>query len=383
VSWRWIWYVNLPLAGFAFLMILLFLDVHNPKTKIWEGMKAIDWFGTVTMLGVTLMTLLGLDFGGETFPWNSPKVICLIVFGVLMLGFFIFSEAKLARYPLIPLRLFRKLSNVAALAVCFVHGFVSYPQASPLASFSTDSCLQVFISAEYYLPLYFQSVQEASPLRSGVLILPVIVTEATMGILTGVLIHRTGRYLEIIWIGTIFMTLGFGLLIDLNATSTLREIIPFQIVAGIGSGVLFEPPLIALQTLVSQDDTATATATFGFVRNVGLSLSIVIGGVVFQNGMSLRAPDLRASGLPSNITDQLSGSAAAANVMVISTLQNPAQKLVVKEAFAWSMRNMWILFSSVAVCGILATAFISKQVLGREHTETKTGLKKEKEIEAQ
>jgi len=106
-------------------MILLFLDVHNPKTKIWEGVKAIDWFGTVTVLGVTLMTLMGLDFGGETFPWNSPKVVCLIVFGVLMLGFFIFSEAKLARYPLIPLRLFRQRSNVAALGVCFVHGFVS------------------------------------------------------------------------------------------------------------------------------------------------------------------------------------------------------------------------------------------------------------------
>jgi MFS family permease len=382
VSWRWIWYINLPLAGFAFLMILLFLNVHNPRTKIWEGMKAIDWFGTVTMLGVTLMTLLGLDFGGETFPWNSPKVICLIVFGVLMLGLFIFSEAKLARYPLIPLHLFRERSNVAALVVCFVHGFVSTVEHRRHLLYSDDSS-QVFISAEYYLPLYFQSVQEASPLRSGVLILPVIVTEATMGILTGVLIHRTGRYLEIIWIGTIFMTLGFGLLINLNATSTLREIIPFQIVAGIGSGVLFEPPLIALQTLVSQDDTATATATFGFIRNVGLSLSIVIGGVVFQNGMSLRAPQLRASGLPSNITDQFSGSAAAANVMIISTLQNPDQKLVVKEAFAWSLRNMWILFTSVAVCGILATAFITKQVLGREHTETKTGLKKEKEAETQ
>lgn len=97
----------------------------QPKTKIWEGMKAIDWFATVTVLGVTLMTLMGLDFGGETFPWNSPKVICLVVFGVLMLGFFIFNEAKLARYPLIPLPLFRQRSNVAALGVCFVHGFVS------------------------------------------------------------------------------------------------------------------------------------------------------------------------------------------------------------------------------------------------------------------
>lgn len=119
-----------------------------------------------------------------------------------------------------------------------------------------------------------------------------------MGILTGVVIHRSGRYIEIIWIGTIFKALGFGLLINLKAQSTLREIVPLEIVAGIGSELLFEPPLIALQTLVSQEDTATATATFGFIRNIGLVLSIVIGGVVFQNGMSLRAPQLRASGLP-------------------------------------------------------------------------------------
>lgn len=99
--------------------------------------------------------------------------------------------------------------------------------------------------------------------------------------------------------------------------------------------------------------------------------------------MSLRAPQFRVSGVPRNITDQFSGGAAAANVMVVSTPHNPAQKLVVKEAFAWSLRNMWILFTSAAVCGNVATAFITKQVLGREHTETKTGLKKEEEIEAQ
>ncbi len=172
-------------------------------------------------------------------------------------------------------------------------------------------------------------------LRSGVLILPIIVTEAqwVLRILTGVVIHRTGRYIEIIWIGTIFMTLGFGLLINLNTQSTLREIVPFEIVAGIGSGLLFESSLIALQTLVSQEDTATATATFRFICNIGLVLSIIIGGVVFQNGMSLSAPQLRASGLPRNITDQFSGGAAAANIMIISTLQNSAQKLVIKKAF--------------------------------------------------
>lgn len=211
------------------------------------------------------------------------------------------------------------------------------------------------------------------------MILPIVVTEAAMGILTGIVIHRTGRYLELIWAGTILLTLGFGLLVDLNAYSTLREIIPFQIAVGLGSGLLFEPPLIALQSLVSQDDTATATATFAFIRDLATALSVVIGGVVFQNGMQLRAPQMRASGLPINVMEEFSGSAAAANVMVISTLKNPAQKRVVKEAFAWSLRNIWILFTSVGVCGIVATAFIGKQILGKEHTETRTGLKKDKE----
>lgn len=210
--------------------------------------------------------------------------------------------------------------------------------------------------------------------------LPMVVTEACMGFLSGVVIHRTGRYLELVWAGVLFLTLGFGLLIDLDAYSSLTKIVLFQIVAGLGSGLLFEPPLIALQSLVSQDDTATATSTFTFIRSLALALSVVIGGVIFQNGMTLRAPLLRASGLPSNITDQLSGSAAAANVMVISTLKNPAQKIVVKEAFAWSLRNMWILFTSVSACGIVATAFIKKQVLSSEHTETRTGLKKDDEV---
>jgi hypothetical protein len=91
---------------------------------VTEGIKAVDWFGIFSILGLTLMLLLGLDFGGGTFPWNSPKVICLIVFGALMSVFFIFSEAKLAKYPLMPLELMRHRSNIASLLVCFIHGFV-------------------------------------------------------------------------------------------------------------------------------------------------------------------------------------------------------------------------------------------------------------------
>jgi MFS family permease len=88
VSWRWCLWINLPVCGITFVLLLLFLDVHNPRTKLREGVMAVDWFGTLSILAVTLLLLLGLDFGGAIFPWGSSKVICMIVFGTLMIGFF-------------------------------------------------------------------------------------------------------------------------------------------------------------------------------------------------------------------------------------------------------------------------------------------------------
>lgn len=125
VSWRWIFWINLPVCGTAFVLLLLFLDVHNPKTGVLDGIKAVDWFGSFSILGLTVMVLLGLDFGGATFPWSSPKVICLIVFGCLMSLFFIYSEKRLAKYPLMPLGIFKNRSNMACFIVAFTHGFVS------------------------------------------------------------------------------------------------------------------------------------------------------------------------------------------------------------------------------------------------------------------
>lgn len=118
--------LNLPVSGTTFILLLLFLDVHNPKTAFMDGIRAIDWLGSLSILAVTLMILLGLDFGGETFPWSSPKVVCLLVFGVLMVGFFVLSEKKLARYPLMPLKLFAERGNVATLVVTACHGMVRF-----------------------------------------------------------------------------------------------------------------------------------------------------------------------------------------------------------------------------------------------------------------
>jgi hypothetical protein len=198
-----------------------------------------------------------------------------------------------------------------------------------------------------------------------------------MGILVGVLIHRTGRYQEIIRIGVIIMVIGNGLYCHFNATSSIGEIIGFQIVAGVGAGLLFEAPMIALQSQVSQDDTATATSTFGFVRNLATSFSVVIAGVIFQNSMDMQVKTLSMPpiSLPANITSQISGGAAAANVMLVGKIEDAGQKMALKVAFATSMRNMWIFCTCLSVLAAISAVFIKKHHLSREHVETRTGIK--------
>lgn len=233
---------------------------------------------------------------------------------------------------------------------------------------------QVFIAAEYYLPLYFQSVKEASPLRSGVLLVPLIVSTAATGVMTGLTIHRTGQYRPMIWLGTALLTLGNGLFISFKATTSIGTVIGLEIVAGVGSGLLFEPPLIAIQQGVAQDDVGTATSTQSFVRSLALSLGVILGGIVFQQSMDLKQSQFRAAGLPAAIIEDLSGKNAGSNVLIVRTLP-PAQELLVKEAFAWSIRNMFIMFTGFAACGMVASIFVRRKRLSKEHRETITGLK--------
>jgi hypothetical protein len=109
------------------LLILLFLDIRHEHTSFVDGIKAIDWFGIFTFLTCTIMVLLALDFGGVLFPWDSAKVVALLVVGGVMIFAFIYSEKRLAKYPLIPMALFKRRTNIAAFALVFFHGFVGWP----------------------------------------------------------------------------------------------------------------------------------------------------------------------------------------------------------------------------------------------------------------
>ncbi|KAK5998047.1 Efflux pump dotC [Cladobotryum mycophilum] len=352
-SWRWCFYINLPITGFAMALLIIFLPGGINQISIMTGLRKIDWSGTILIVSGTVMFLLGLEFGGVSFPWSSPTVICLIVFGFALWVAFIINEWKWAKHPITPLRLFRHKSNVAALGVCFLHGMV-------------------FIAGPYYLPLYFQTVLGASPMMSGVYLLPyfTLLSVAAGGV--SIYIKKTGKYLPPIYGGLFIMTLGHALLIDLPAHHNWAKIIIYQMIAGFGCGPVFQSPLIALQSLVSTPDIATATATFGFLRNIATSMSIVLGGVIFQNGMQSQHAGLtRSVGL--SAANLLSGSSAGANVEVINHLP-PREREVVQAAFRRSLQKMWIFYACLGGAAMIVSAFIGRNQLDEKHPESSAGL---------
>lgn len=358
VSWRWCFWINLPLDGLAFFILLFFLDIETPKTPLMEGLKAIDWVGSLLIVGATLMFLFGLQYGGETYPWDSATVVCLIVFGVLTFALFILYEWKVPKYPVMPLGLFKSRTNIATLFVVFIHGVV-------------------FISGSYYLPLYFQAVRGATPILSGVYLLPTALALSAGSIGTGIFVRKVGAFLPPIYFGLFMMTLGYGLFVDFDAHSNWGKLAMYQIIAGVGIGPLFQAPIIALQAHINPRDIGTATATLGFIRQLATSTSVVIGQVVFQNSMSAKTGQL-ATSLGPELAARLSGSEAGANTQVINSL--PAeQKDVVRVAFANSLQPMWIMYVAFSFIGLLAGFMIQKKVLSRQHEETKTGLAAEKE----
>ncbi|KAK0661659.1 major facilitator superfamily-domain-containing protein [Cercophora samala] len=360
VSWRWCFYINLPLDGLAFLIILFFLDLHTPRTPLIEGLKAIDWVGSFLVVAGTLMFLFGLEYGGVSAPWNSVEVICLLVFGLLLWALFIFWEARYAMFPVMPMSLFRKVSNAATLFCVFIQGVV-------------------FISASFFLPLYFQAVRGNTPIESGLYVLPTALSLSVGSLSTGWLVARTGWYRPPITFGLFMMTLGFGLFIDLDAYSGWAKLVLYQLVAGVGVGPLFQAPIIALHAHTEPRDVATATSTLGFIRQIAQAISVVIGQVVYQNEKLKKYPVLVAAGISPELSKVLSsGEAGGADIDIIANLP-PTQRDAVRVALADSLEPMWIMYTCITAAGLLASFLIRKKVLTDVHVETKTGLEAERE----
>ncbi|KAI0967572.1 putative MFS transporter [Xylaria arbuscula] len=358
LTWRWCFWINLPIGGFVFVVLLLFLKVPSPNTPIWAGIKAIDWTGSLLCLGGTVMVLLGLDFGDTVHPWSSAAVINLIVFGALTIGIFIVNEWKFAQNPIVPLHLLSSWSKAAAYGVFALNAYV-------------------FIGITYYLPLYSQSVLGASALTSGLYMLPLIVSCSLSAAVAGVFIQQTGKYRPLMYAAQVLLTLGVGLFISLKPEESSAKVIIFQILTGVGVGLNIEAPIIAAQASTTVRDTAAVIATMGFLRSIATAVSVVVGGVIFQNEMNRTNPTL-VNRLGSQLASLFDGANATENVERISGLASD-QQVIVRQAYYQSVKVVWISYVAFAGFSSFLNLFVRQHHLSSEKKDTVLGVNRIKE----
>ncbi|KAL2851174.1 major facilitator superfamily-domain-containing protein [Aspergillus pseudoustus] len=351
LSWRWCFWINLPVGAVSFLVLAFCMKVQNPRTSISTGLKLVDWTGSLLIVGGSLMALLAIDFGGVVYSWSSATVTCLLVFGTAVLALFVLNEWKLAKNPIIPVRLFG-----------------SPTKAAPYVVFACNS--YVFIGQAYYLPLYAQSVLAASALTAGLYLLPLIITCSLSAAATGLFIQQTGKYLPVMYVAQGFLLLGSGLLISLDFETNITKLVIFQIIVGIGVGMNIDAPILAAQAAASVRDTAAVTATMGLLRSLFTAVSIVVGGTVFANEMDAKNEAL-AQGLNSTVlASQFDGGGAASNLQQIgsSTLDlSPAQQVLVRKTYFGSLRMVWVMYVAFAGLATLLNLFVRSHTLRDEN----------------
>ncbi|KAL0944550.1 major facilitator superfamily transporter [Colletotrichum truncatum] len=254
VSWRWCFYINLPIGGLGAAIIFFFFS--NPpqavpvKASLREKILQMDLIGTSLIMGATISFLLALQWGGNTHAWNSSVIIGLFVgFGLIIITFGVLEWYQGERAMITP-RLISDRTVYISSAYSFFFG-------------------GSYFVLVYYLPIYFQSVGNTSPTESGVRNLPLIIAVTIATISSGISISITGIYAPILVGGAAIATVSAGLLYTLDIGTGSGKWIGYQILAGLGWGAAFQVPIIAIQGTVSESDLAPSTAILLFFQIVG------------------------------------------------------------------------------------------------------------------
>ncbi|KAF1837626.1 MFS general substrate transporter [Decorospora gaudefroyi] len=348
LNWKWCFYINIPIISLSVVLLYFTLHLPSPHMPLIKGLASMDWLGTLTVISATIFLLVGLQCGSSR-SYAKPSVIVCLLLGMLAYIAFPFSQRwqeNRGRSPIMPLRIFKEISNLSALGVCACDALV-------------------FNSVAYFLPLYFQIVLGRSPTVTGVYMLAVAIPLATISFASGHLIEKTGRFLEVLQAGLFLMTLGIGLLISLDASLDLGKIIGILIVLGLGFGPNFAAPLIALQTHILESDIATGTSAFGFVRMVSGAIGLVVGQVVFQLLMAPQFQGFVDGGVPEEFARALAGGEAVSQTMAVSELPED-QKIVVRSAFMGALRGTWVFYTVIGALGLVVSFGIKRTKLRRE-----------------
>ncbi|MFB6691722.1 DHA2 family efflux MFS transporter permease subunit [Streptomyces virginiae] len=257
LSWRWVFYINLPIGLVALVVIAAALHIPARPSK-----HTIDYLGTFLIACVATCLVLVASLGA-TWGWGSARIIGVAVLGVLLLAAFLLVERKAAE-PVLPLGLFRIRTFTLCSAISFVVGFAMF-------------------GAMVYLPTFLQIVQGVSPTMSGVHMLPMVIGMLISSTASGQIVSRTGRWKVFPLAGTAVTAIGLLLLHQLHRTSSTWEMSLYFFVFGAGLGLVMQVLVLVVQNAVSYADLGVATSGATFFRSIGASFGVAIFGTVFTN----------------------------------------------------------------------------------------------------
>ncbi|KAF9047936.1 major facilitator superfamily transporter [Panaeolus papilionaceus] len=270
VTWRWCFYINLPIGGLSILFIAVFFQEPKlPESDTlgwWKRFKTFDPIGCLLFVPAIICLLLALQWGGSKFPWSDGRIIALFVlFGVLIIAFG-FVQVWMGDLATIPPRVIKN-RNVWA----------SVLYAGPI--------ICSFFTLLFYLPIWFQSIKGDTAVDSGIRLLPFIVACTIASVIAGALVQRTGYYNPFLIAGTILMATGSGLLTTFTPDISSSRYIGYQIIAGFGMGLGSQIPAIVVQNVLPMSDIPIGIVIITFSQSVGGALGVSIGNSLFVNNL--------------------------------------------------------------------------------------------------
>ncbi|RDW67201.1 putative MFS drug transporter [Aspergillus mulundensis] len=263
-GWRWIFRLNLPLTALATAAVFFFMPLRKVQGGWRDKVKAVDFVGGALALAGTAVLLLGLTWGGGEYAWDSAHVVCTIAIGFAVCVFFVLWEWRGARVPLVPMGIFKSGIVDGACLTMFINGWN-------------------FLVQVYYIPSFYQVVFGYGAVRAGAMLLPVTLMQTVSSTLSGLVVHRVGRYRECILFGWMVWAVGLGLFSTLDENSGVGKQIGYGILTGVGVGNTLQPALIAIQAGVSRRDMAVVTSFRNFIRNLGGTLGLAVAQTIINN----------------------------------------------------------------------------------------------------
>ncbi|KAI8622094.1 major facilitator superfamily domain-containing protein, partial [Chytriomyces sp. MP71] len=268
VSWRWVFYINLPIGAITVATVIFYLRLpFVAGGNLMESVRKIDWLGTFLLVTCVICLLIPIQGGGSQYAWNSTTVIALLTVGCVLLVAFIYVEGWVASNPVLSFDLFKNRYALATFGTTFFLGCA-------------------FFILVFYAPLWFQVVLGSSATNAGVHTIPLIMGLVVLSIVTGGVATSTGLFWAFLPLGAVLTAVGSGLLTTMDENAGLWKQILYLLIAGAGVGSGIQTCLIAAQVSVPPSMLSVVTSTTNFFQTIGAVVGIAICSSLFNNHLA-------------------------------------------------------------------------------------------------